>query len=242
MQAALLAAQGVEGPPGVIEARDGFMQAFAFAQPEKARPIVLPPEGPWGTTDCYIKPNPCCRHIQPATEAVIALLDDEKIPTDEIKHVAVDTYRIAAEHAHTGWDDFAASQLSFPYLMAVAMRFRKIKFDYFDEATRRDPAMAALAGKVQVSAPREIDQLYPRLRPARVTVTTARGKFTRQADEALGSRLVPFEDEPLKAKFHDLVSPVLGAAAAAKLAAQLWTVEEIADVRPMIESAMKPAA
>ncbi len=32
LQAALLAEQGIEGPPGVIEARDGFMQAFARAE------------------------------------------------------------------------------------------------------------------------------------------------------------------------------------------------------------------
>src|SRR3954469_7825945 len=37
MQAALLAEQGVEGPPDVIEARDGFMQAFAFGRADKAR-------------------------------------------------------------------------------------------------------------------------------------------------------------------------------------------------------------
>ena len=45
---------------------------------DEARPITLPPEGPFGMTDCYIKPNPCCRHIQPATEALIALLKDER--------------------------------------------------------------------------------------------------------------------------------------------------------------------
>src|SRR5438128_6914298 len=36
LQAALLAEQGVEGPPDVIEARDGFMQAFAFGRADKA--------------------------------------------------------------------------------------------------------------------------------------------------------------------------------------------------------------
>src|SRR5213594_3633835 len=56
VQAALLAEQGVEGPPGVIEARDGFMQAFAYERPEDARAIVLPPDAPFGVTDCYIKP------------------------------------------------------------------------------------------------------------------------------------------------------------------------------------------
>src|SRR5262249_39654718 len=97
VQAALLAEQGVEGPPDVIEARDGFMQAFAYDKSEKARPIVLPPAAPYGITDCYIKPNPCCRHIQPATEALIALLKDKKIATQEVEHVSAETYRIAAE-------------------------------------------------------------------------------------------------------------------------------------------------
>ena len=35
LQAALLAEQGVEGPPDVIEARDGFMQAFAFGRADR---------------------------------------------------------------------------------------------------------------------------------------------------------------------------------------------------------------
>ena len=54
-----------------------------------------------------------------------------------MKHVAVETYRIAAEHAATGWDDFASSQLSFRYLMALALKFRAIRFQYFDESVRQ---------------------------------------------------------------------------------------------------------
>ena len=196
MQATLLAEQGVEGPPHVIEARDGFMQAFAFGRTDKARPIQLPPAVPFGITDCYIKPNPCCRHIQPAVEALIALLADENIANDDVKRVDVETYRIAAAHAETGWDDYASAQLSFPYLMSLALRYRGIKVEHFEDETRRDPAFAELAAKLRVTAPSEIDSLYPRLRPARVTVTTAAGRFTRQADEALGSRLVPLDDRP----------------------------------------------
>ena len=122
--------------------------------------FTLPPEGPFGMTDCYIKPNPCCRHIQPATEALIALLKDEGIATDEVKHVAVETYRIAAEHAATGWEDFASSQLSFRYLMALALKFRAIRFPYFEEGVRRDPSIAALASLMEIAAPAEIDRLY----------------------------------------------------------------------------------
>ena len=211
LQAALLAEQGIEGPPAVIETHDGFMQAFAFGRADRARAVMLPPEAPFGITDCYIKPYPCCRHIQPAVEALIGLLRDKQIATDEVERIDVATYRIAAEHAETGWGDFASAQLSFPYLMAVALKFRTVKLEHFDAAVRRNPWFAACARKLNVSAPPEIDRRYPQLRPARVTVTTARGVFSRQADEALGSRIVPLDDAGLRAKFLEVVGPVLGA-------------------------------
>jgi 2-methylcitrate dehydratase PrpD len=239
LQAALLAEQGIEGPPDVLEARDGFLQAFAFGRSDKARPVALPPAVPFGITDCYIKPYPCCRHIQPAVEALIGLLNDEKISADEVEHIDVATYRIAAEHAATGWDDFASAQLSFPYLMGLALKFRAIKFEHFTDAMRRDPAFAAIARKLDVTAPPDVDRLYPQLRPARVTVATARGAFTRQADEALGSRIVPLDDAGLKTKFLDLVGPALGAARAQELAARIWSVAEVADVAPLVEALAK---
>jgi 2-methylcitrate dehydratase PrpD len=238
LQAALLAQQGIQGPPGVIEGRDGFMQAFALGT-APARAIALPPAVPFGITDCYIKPYACCRHIQPAVEALIDLLRAESIATDEVERVDVATYRIAAEHAHTGWDDFASAQLSFPYLMTLALRFRAIKLEHFSDAARRDPATAEAARKLTVSAPSEIDRLYPRLRPARVTVTTPRGTFVRQADEALGSRQVPLDDDGLTAKFHGLVGPVLGERRAGELAARIWAVDDIDDVASLVEMTAK---
>ena len=121
----------------VIEARDGFMQAFAFGRIDKARPIQLPPAAEFGITDCYIKPYACCRHIQPAVEAMFGLLNDENIAFEDIRQVEVETYKIAAEHAHVPWDDFASAQLSFPYLMGLAARYRGIKFEHFDDKTRQ---------------------------------------------------------------------------------------------------------
>ena len=236
LQAALLAEQGITGPPDVIEAHDGFMQAFAFGRADKARAIALPPKVPFGITDCYIKPYPCCRHIQPAVEALIGLTQDENIAAEEVERIDVATYRIAAEHADTGWDDFASAQLSFPYLMGVALKHRGIRFEHFDETVRRDPWFTGFAPKLHVAAPADIDRLYPQLRPARVTVTTGRGKFTRQADEALGSRLVPLDDDGLRAKFVGLVDAAYGPARAKDLAQRLWSVEAMQDVSPLVEA------
>jgi 2-methylcitrate dehydratase PrpD len=239
LQAALLAEQGIEGPPGVLEAHDGFLQAFAFGRDRKPRAVVLPPKVPFGITDCYIKPYPCCRHIQPAVEALIGILRDENLAPEQVERIDVATYRIAAEHAETGWDDFASAQLSFPYLLGLALKFRGIKFEHFEAAVRRDPDFAAIARKISISAPPEIDRLYPQLRPARVTVTSGRGTFTRQADEALGSRIVPLDDAGLRAKFMGLVAPILGTDAADGLADRLWCIEDTGDVAPLIETMAK---
>ena len=168
------------------------------------------------------------------------MLTDENIASDEVDRIEVATYRIAAEHAETGWDDFASAQLSFPYLIGLALKFRAIKLEHFADAVRRDPAFPAIARKLTVTAPPDVDRLYPQLRPARVTVTTARGSFTRQADEALGSRIVPLDDAALETKFLDLVGPVLGTARAKALAEQLWSVDAISDVAPLVESMAKP--
>jgi 2-methylcitrate dehydratase PrpD len=215
------------------------MQAYAY-NADRARPVELPPAVGYGITDCYIKPNPCCRHIQPAVEALVGILSDEKIASDDVKHVAVETYRIAAEHAGTGWDDYASAQLSFKYLMSLGLKFRNIKVAYFEDAVRNDPGWAALAAKFEISAPHEIDRLYPKLRPARVTVTTSKGKFARQADEAMGSRLVPLDDDGLKAKFIGLVEPVHGAKTQS-LAQQLWDIDRARDITPLIDALAKPA-
>jgi 2-methylcitrate dehydratase PrpD len=237
VQAALLAEQGVQGPPDVIESRDGFLQAFAFGRIDKARPIAAPPSVPFGITDCYIKPYACCRHLQPAVEALIGLCREENISPDEVTRIDVDTYRIAAEHAHTGWDDFASAQLSFPYLIGLALRFRAVRLEHFGEEVRRDPAFGVIARTLHVMATPEVDRLYPQLRPARVKVTTTRGVFAGYADEALGSRLVPLDDAGLRLKFEELVSPVLSPARAASLGALLWDIEACPNVRAAVEAA-----
>lgn len=239
LQAALQAQQGIEGPPQVLEARDGFAQAFAFGRNGKPRAVQMPPSVAFGITDCYVKPYACCRHIQPAVEALIELMNENKLSAEDVRDVKVDTYSIAAEHAHTGWQDYASAQLSFPYIMALGMKYRWIKVEHFEDKTRLDPEMARLGGLVQVNATTAMDQLYPANRPARVTVNTVRGTYEKQAMEALGAREVPLDDRGLSLKFHDLVDPVLGQARADKLLEQLWRLDEVDNIRGLLDQTVR---
>jgi len=236
LQAALQAQGGIEGPPDVLEVRDGFAQAFAFGRGGNARTVELFPAQPLSITDCYIKPYACCRHIQPAVEALIELMNENKLSVEDVRAVRVDTYSIAAEHAHTGWQDYASAQLSFPYIMALGMKHRWIKVEHFEDKTRLDPEMARLGSLVHVNATAEMDRLYPENRPARVSITTDRGTFERQAMEALGAREVPLDDRGLANKFHDLVDPVLGNRRADELLDSLWRIDEAIDIRSLLDS------
>ncbi|MET0628211.1 MAG: MmgE/PrpD family protein [Acidimicrobiia bacterium] len=233
--AALLAAEGVEGPPAVLEGKDGFAEAFAGGF---ARPFAVAPGGRYGIADCYVKPYPCCRHLQPAAEALFAIRLEEGVAPDEIERIEVQTYSIAAQHARARWDTFAGAQLSMPYVCALAARDGAITMESFADNTRSDRALADLASKVTVSVDGALDASYPRYRPARVTVVTPRGRFTRESLEALGSDRIPLDDDGLSEKFVTLVSPVLGSDRADELLDALWKMETAGEARSVVELAV----
>ena len=63
----------------------------------------------------------------------------------------------------------------------------------------------------------------------------------RQADEAMGSRLVPLDDDGLKAKFIGLVERVHGGTKAQELAQRLWSIDQMPDITPLVDALAKPA-
>jgi len=131
---------------------------------------------PFRITDCYIKPYACCRHLQPAVEAFYRSVECHGLSENEVETVQVQTYAISAEHAHTGWADYASAQLSFPYIMALGMRYGAIKPQHFEDSTRQiRPWRLCAHGCTSRSQPTSMP--LSRFRPARVTVRTKRGQF-----------------------------------------------------------------
>jgi 2-methylcitrate dehydratase PrpD len=239
--AALLARQGCEGPPGVLEASDGFFQAFADRMPGAPGGLALPPASPPAIADCYIKPYACCRHIQPAVDAMQDLARRHGVRPDEIERIEVETYGIAADHADVPWSSFAEAQLSFPYVLACAARFGDLGIARFGDTARADPDTAALARRVRVVRSDAMDRRYPAQRPALVTVATARGAWSQDASEARGAPELPLDDAALDAKFLDLAGMALGPARAAAALARLRSIGAAEDVAPLVES-LSPAA
>lgn len=226
--AAQCAAEGITAPPGIIGTPSGFAWAFAGQDPGKDLIFDLPPNGEFGVTDCYIKPHSCCRHLQPAFEALVHLKDAHSLTLDQIDRIEIETYSISAKHMAVGWGDFASAQLSMPYLMALAMRFGRADLPLFDADTRKGDWVAQVAAKLDVKATEEMDGLYPKHRPSRVRLHTAQGSVEETRLEALGSRDYPLDDAGLREKFRGLAA--LGKVDAAAWDDALWNIADIPDV------------
>jgi 2-methylcitrate dehydratase PrpD len=238
--AALLAQSGIAGPPKVLETYDGFFQAFSAGKAGSAGAFDVGADGRLGITDCYVKPYPCCRHLQPAVEALMGLKHRHGFAEEDVEHIDVETYSIAADHANTGWSDFASAQLSFPFIMALGLRFGRFDLTHFGDDVLKDARIADICSRVRIAASSELDKIYPEKRPAQVTVRTKSGTFKRFAEEALGSSVLPLDDAGLVAKFMGLVSPVLGKEAARRLVTQLWSIASAEDLTPVIECMALP--
>ena len=233
LNAALLANAGVEGPPNVLEASDGFFQAFASKT--ACDHFDMPPTAAFGLLDCYVKPYACCRHLQPAVEALMMLCREHALTEADVERIDVETYAIAAHHAATGWDTFANAQLSFPFVLVLGLRYGGIELTHFERNVLDEPLITEIAKRIQISVCPELDRTYPANRPARVTLHTARGTFSRTVREALGSSDLPLDDAGLERKFTGLVAPVVGPDRAAQLIEQIWSIEKAQDVTPLIE-------
>lgn len=233
LEAALLARAGIAAPLGVIEGPSGWAQAFTgiTVTPQ------LPPAREFRLLDCYIKPHACCRHIQPAFECARDLMRDHGLVADEVKALEVETYTISAHHADVGWDSFADAQLSFPYLMALALHRGEAGLAQFDDATRTQPWVGDVAARLTVTAAPDLDARYPEQRPARVTLHTARGTVRGERTEASGSRDYPLSQDELQQKFMGLAGPVLGTERAAELFSAAFAIDEADDVSAILSLA-----
>jgi 2-methylcitrate dehydratase PrpD len=239
--AALLAAKGHQGAPDVLEGKDGFLFSFAGEEGDLEDVDIFAAGGQqnarFAVADCYIKPHACCRHLHPAIDALIDILTAEDIAPDAVSAIDVDTYKVAATHGTIGWSAMTTAQMSFPFALAVATQHRAVHLRHFDDAGRRDSAVLGHCGKVRVRPDDALDATYPKMRPARVTVTTRDGrKLVRQVDEPLGSATNPVPDDQLRAKFHALADPVIGEARAGAVEKQIRTLETLSSVRDFVES------
>lgn len=238
--AGLVAEEGLEGSPDALECADGFFQAYGGGDAgydySKIDITKSGPGSPYAITECYIKPYACCRHIHAPIDGVLKIMKEHRLKPDDVESIHVASYKVAAAHDLKEWDAFTTAQMSIPYVVATTVRHGGADLEHFSPAHRADPATAALAAKVAVSVDAQCDKDYPAMRPAVTTIRTRGGKdLSLRVDNPYGEPEVPLDDAALSAKFMKLAVPVIGARKAEQVAEAVWSLEKVADLRPLVE-------
>ncbi len=235
VQCAFAAKNGLTGPSDVLEIGEGFFETFSRDVDTAAVTDGLL-DGAFVMTRCYIKPHAACRHLHPGIDAVLDIVTKEKIKPAEVERIEVGSYAIAAGHGQPKYDDMLSAQMSYPFALATALERKAVTLKHFGDAARADDSVLRHVQKIHVFTDPDCEAVYPKQRPAKVTVHMRDGTVhSRRVDDPYGGAANPVDDDALSAKFHSLADPVLGVARANEAERMLWGLDELTNVANLID-------
>lgn len=142
--AALLARQGMTGASRALEGDSGFYRAFAGTIP----PLVLPAEFD-EVMQVTFKPYPGCTINQPAVHAVLALLAEHALDSENIERVTLAMNPAQASYpgvsSHGPFGGEAGAVMSAPFMIELALENRALRRADFAAHYGADPVHARSA-------------------------------------------------------------------------------------------------
>lgn len=231
--AAKAARRGLTGAWDMLDGEEGLGQAMS--------------DGPsWGgvgdtlgkdfhITRVTFKNHVGCGHTFAAIDAALALREGEGFSIGKVRRIHVYTYRPALEIACHGKPASSnEARFSLRYVVAHALLHGRVRLNAYDDERVHDPVLGALVDRIDVHGDPEIDAAFPANRSARIVIEFKSGdrRAHFQANRK-GDPEDPLSDAELESKFIELATPSLGAAAAREKLADLWRIDQRADLRHM---------
>jgi 2-methylcitrate dehydratase PrpD len=207
VRAAQLARDGFTAPVGAIDGHHGLLEVFSGKSADAAQ-LTHALGDEWAINGVWFKVYPLCGWIQGVVQLLLKLRGNETLAAADISKIAVGTSRFAVEHNSNAEPvDTMAAQYSIPYCAALALTGDPCDPRAFEAASYNDPALRALATKVQIQTDAECEAAYPRRFGTRVTLHLANG----EVKEALtldphGTAADPCSDAELEEKFTRLAA------------------------------------
>lgn len=233
---ALMAREGLGGPPAPIEGPRGFLAVTCDETKPAAVESGLGTQ--WEVLRNMFKPYPCGVVLNPVIDACLTAHAQAGFSTDRIAEIRVKGNPLLK--ARTDRPDAATgreAQVSAQHAVAVSLLRGSAGAEDFSDRAVTDPTVCALRRKVVAV---EADPSYP-IEAASVLVTYADGERVEfREDTATGSLERPMSDAALRAKFAALASFGCPELDAAPLADAVWTLAEAGDTAAVLALA-RPA-
>jgi 2-methylcitrate dehydratase PrpD len=182
----------------------------------------------------YFKPYSGCRYSHAAVDAVLGLMGEAHIAVEQVEHIAVQTYDIAANLNEAQPQTPLAGRFSIPYVVAATLTLGSAGPEAFTKEALGNAQIRHLSARVRVSEDAAFTAMTPAKRPARVVLEFKDG--SRREKTVTGSKGdpdQPMTDDDLLAKFHQLANPVIGEQNAARAWETLGLFETLFDMNAL---------
>jgi 2-methylcitrate dehydratase len=215
---ALLARAGVTGPSPVFEGEYGFIRRVSG-------PLELELNiSRDRTADTNLKRFPAVYHAQGAIEVALTLHErmfrslEPPLALHEIDEVVVETYSFGVKWAGEGADKWRPTNRetadhSIPFLVGLVLSRGHLDGEEL-ESSIDDQAVLALTQRVRIVADAGFSAQWPDRAPTRVTIHSARGRFSDEISAPFGHRTKPMPSAMIDAKFRDVATAAIGDKAA----------------------------
>lgn len=232
--AALMAREGYSGPVEILEGKEGLFEVLNNVtwHPDK---LLKGLGQEFLITRCGYKAFPTEALTHQPISAALKIRQAQRLTAGDIAAVLVETTTrgadILSDPSKHKPETRETADHSLPYVIAAALADGYVLPKSFDEEKLKDPVIWDLLGKIKVVADPEIDALFPRVKRARVTITTAGGAVhTVQTDVAKGAPEDSLSDEEIVAKFRANAEGVLSPAQQDRAIEATWYFEGVSDI------------
>lgn len=239
--AALLASEGISGPPEPFEGRAGLMKQldnwFELGQFGGAGT-------PFKVEGTFFKYLPLRYEMQ--LPVWIAFELRGKVDRKDIEAISVYLEKrcaVSRSENPAHWDPKSreTADHSGPYLIAAALVDGEITHRTFTPERYRDPAILALVQKISLKEDKAYTAVFPRTFECRFEVTLKSGNvITLHKANPKGHPGNPMSDDEIAQKFLKQAEDVLPGAQARALLGQLWELEKLRDIEALLALARVP--
>ncbi len=222
--AALLAEQGFDSSPEILEGKRGFTRIYSTETDIDALLAGLGED--WLIVKNGYKPYACGIVQHPLIDAMIALSKEAGVVAEDIASVEAKVHPgvitiTGVEEPETG----LKSKFSLTHSAAVAYIDHNAGIGQYTDARAVAPEVAALRRKITPLP----DDGYRRDEAEASLVTASGDRHSVHIDHATGTAANPMSDDALETKFLANAEPVLGAARARELADAVWRLDALED-------------
>jgi 2-methylcitrate dehydratase PrpD len=229
-----LAQRGFTGPHAALDGKFGLLEVVGGSTADASRLTAGLGER-WATADVWVKLYPMCGGFHSAVQLLEQLRGAAPLAAEEIRTVRVGTTRYAARNnSDPAPTDTMSAQYSIPYCAAVALLADPKDPAMFASAAIADPAIRALAARVEIFVDDAAEAAYPAKLGARVELQLRAGPLRSAAVmDVHGTPANPCSGAERDARFRQLAGAMLPAVAVERVLQVAGELHRLPTVGPL---------